>query len=300
MKPDKILIIADMDGCSNIWRRLQTFQGTNSWKESRYDYLDDVNAIIDALEITLDNPIIFLVDIHEESYNFPKEPSGRKLAYLPGIRFGEVPFFSKFPPVNGAIFIGFHVGPGEKGFAGYIFKPKFKQVLVNGEKWGELEYFSQLMGIKKVPIYFVSGTEEVVQKAEKRLPGITTMAVSKDPEDYKGNVATKRYVFKVWDNYRSKIRKAMETEGVIPSVIEKGEVEIVFKDAYSAWCIKGHECSKEKHKVTYKFNSPLQLLEIIFIHAYFDRKVMTLLPKAKLTYQNFIRNLKSRGIIKGF
>ncbi|GEM_PF-3649336 len=301
MNRNKILLIADMDGCSNIWRRLQTFQGTNSWKEARYDYLDDVNAVIDGLEIALESPLIFLVDVHEEGYNFPKPPSGKNLVILSGINSGELPFFKKFPPVDGALFIGFHTGPGEKGFAAYIFKPKFKKILVNNENWGELEFFSQMLGIKKVPLFFVSGTEEVTEKAKKKYPWVTTLAISKDPEKWReGNVSLRRYVMKIWNDYREKIGEAFTKEAKVPDVVEEGEILIELKDNYSTWCIPGFRCQKEGKQLKYKFSSPEEPLWIIFTHAYFNHRFQTYIPGLKLSWQNFIRKLKSKGIIKGF
>ncbi len=296
----KILLITDMDGCTNIWRRLQTFQGTSSWKEARYDYLDDVNATIDALEITFEDPIIYLVDVHEEGYNFPKQPIGRNLIFQPGIKMGELPFFNIFPPVDSAIFVGFHTGPGEKGFAAYLFKPKFKEIRVNGELWGELEFFIQLLAIRNIPLFFVAGTEEVVKKAEARFPGITTLVISKEPEHYRGNIATRRYVMEMWDRYREQIKLAFKGRGFTGSPIEKGELVITFKDNYKSWCLPGYKCQKDGRRLKYNFEHPEDPLFIIFLHAYFTNKISVRFNRIKLTWQNFIRNLKSRGIIKGF
>ncbi len=295
-----VLLIADMDGCTNIWRRLQTFQGTNSWKEARYDYLDDVNAAINGIELALEDPLIYLIDVHEEGYNFPKPPSGRNLIYQPGIQVGELPFFKAYPQPQAAIYMGFHVGPGEKGFAAYLFKPKFKEITVNGEKWGEFEYFNQLLAVRKTPLYMVAGTEEITARARKKFPGITTLTVSKDPETYRGNVATRRYIMQVWEQYREKIGEAFRGGGYEIEPVEEGKLVITFKDQYRAWCIDSARCSREGQTVVYEFSDPVSPLFIIFYHAYFDGNISLKLGRLKLSWQNFVRNLKSRGILKGF
>ncbi len=294
------LIIADMDGGTNIWRRIQTFQGTNSWKEARYDYLDDINAVIDAIEYRFEYPLIYLLDIHEESYNFPKEPTGRSLIFINGIHYGELPFFKKFPKIEGAFFVGFHPGPGEKGFAPYLFKPKFKKILVNGETWGELEYFALILHLKQSKLLFVSGTEEVTKKAKEKFPWVKILTVSKEPGKYRGNVAAKRYVMGVWEEYREKIGEVDTEKALIPEGVKTpGEVLIQMKDSYRAWCLKMYDCQREKKTIRYSFEKEEELINILFFHSYFNNSFSPGISGLKLAWQNNVRNLKSKGIIKG-
>ena len=288
-----------MDGGTEIWKRLQTFQGTSGWKEFRWDYLDDINTVIRGMEIAEEQPVIYVYDIHEESYNFPKQPQGANTYLFNGIRYKKFPFLDNTKKIDGALFVGFHSGPGEKGFSQYIFKPVFDFVKVNGELWGELDFFNQLIGILNIPLYFISGTFEVVKKAEKMYPDLITLGIDKDPELYRGNVSSRRFTQSIRDSYTKLIPKALQSKGIITEPVEKGAIELKIKSNKKIWQLREFDSSKNGRVIKYEFSSPEDVLKIIFCHSYFTSNFSCKTMGISSSYKNLKRKLKSKGIIKG-
>lgn len=290
-----------MDGGSEVWKRLQTFQGTSAWKEFRWDYMDDVNTVLRAIEVAEEEAIIHVYDIHEESYNFPKDLSGKNVILFNGIFYKTLPFIRREDSFDGAFFIGFHSGPGEKGFSQYLFKPGFDYVKVNGETWGELDFFVQLISILKIPLLFVSGTEEVVSKAKEKYKVPFTLSIDKDPELYRGNVSSRRFTQSIRDNYGKVISEAINGKGVLTEPLHKGNIEIKLKSGRKIWHLDNFEVSidKKERTIFYKFNTPEEILKIIFCHSYFTSNFSCKTLPLSIFLKNTKRKLKNKGIIKG-
>jgi len=295
----RYIIFSDMDGGTEVWKRLQTFQGTSGWKEFRWDYLDDINTVVRGIEIAEEQPVIYIYDIHEESWNFPKTPQGANTYLFNGIHYYELPFVDKSKKFDGALFVGFHSGPGEKGFSQYMFKPVFDYIKVNGKLWGELDFFSQLIAILDIPLLFVSGTLEVTEKINKEFPSLTTIGIDKEPELFRGNVSSRRYTQSIRDNYTKLVPKALRSEGIKTKIIKEGTIELKIKSPKKVWQISGLNSSINDRIIKYNFSSPKELLKIIFCHSYFQSNFSCNIMKTTLFYKNTRRFLKNKGIIKG-
>ena len=235
----RILIIADMEGCSLIRSKKQVF--SNSLKPvefGRKAMEHDINAVLEGLKragITE----VYIVDWHDMCDNIRRKNLKVEDLKLKIFRNGILDVLGKSHDIDAAIFIGFHSRPGKKAILSHCYSFSVKDLLINNKKSGETGLNIYSLYYCKIPVILVSGSYDAVKEAKN---------MNKDIQ----GVATKRG-FKVYP--RKEIReqligktiKAMSNPAK-PKKLKNPKIELCFKDG-SNYSIEGKNIVEKQRKI---------------------------------------------------
>jgi D-amino peptidase len=173
-----VFVSVDMEGIAGVTTARQVTRGTDDYPLARNLMMEEANAAISG---AFDGGATHVIvsDSHGDMGNLVADrvdPRAELIVGTPklpwsmmtGIRAGFAC----------ALFVGYHAGGGvEAAVMDHTFAGFFADVRVNGEPWNETHLNAALAGTFDVPVALVTGDDKCCRHAEKRLPGIRTVAV---------------------------------------------------------------------------------------------------------------------------
>lgn len=183
--PNKVLIIADIEGSSGCWSRKAAAFFTPEWARACLAMTKDVNAVAQAL-FTAGVEIVKVKDFHRTGFNLLEEHLDRRARLISGYRLGPVPGIGIPDDYAAALFIGMHAGAGTSGFLAHTLTSAFTHLTVNGQAIPEIALFAASLGPYGVWPAFFSGCPVACRQAVAFIPEISTFAIAKHngPESF--------------------------------------------------------------------------------------------------------------------
>jgi D-amino peptidase len=174
----KVFVSVDMEGIAGIATLQQVWRGSGDYPACRELMTEEANAAVagafdgGATEVVVN-------DSHGDMYNLLPEQMDPRAELLIGSP-KALSMMEGFGPGFGVcLFIGYHAAAGTQGavldhtYAGRTLY----DVRVNGESWTEADLNAAFAGTYGTPVGLVTGDDKCCLQAEKRLPGIVTVAV---------------------------------------------------------------------------------------------------------------------------
>ncbi len=175
----KILISADAEGITGIFKKSQVTPGRPDYGQLRSLMAHDVNAAIrgafegGATEVVVndshnydDNILLMDLDPRASLMSGTDKP----LIMAEGLDQG----------VDALMLVGYHSRKGAKGVISHTYYyPIVVDTTVNGVHFGEAEFVAHAAGYYGVPTVLITGDDCVTSYTEKQIPGIHTAVVKK-------------------------------------------------------------------------------------------------------------------------
>ncbi len=144
----KILIIADMEGCTGI-------ADMGQYDVCREKMTEEVGRVIQSIE-NLEDADITVADCHNQGKNIVEHFSDKGYACCEHI--WSIRDVEKY---DCAMLVGFHPRNGETGFCPHTIRPDVDELFLGEKSIGEVELVINWLAGHGVPVVFVSGDEAV-------------------------------------------------------------------------------------------------------------------------------------------
>jgi len=193
-------IVADIEGASGTWSYEDTLIGTAGWKKARRDMTLDLTAAVDAVFSAGASQAV-VKDFHRDGYNIVPHLLDRRARLIRGYFLKPVLMYGPLLDSNRAFFVGMHAGSGAQGaFLPHTLTSRISRITIGGERVCETQLFAHVLGEMGLPVVFVSGCPEACAEAEKHLPWIVSVPVTRQnkPCDEPG-----------MESYRNEMRKRL-------------------------------------------------------------------------------------------
>ena len=173
-----VFVSVDMEGVAGVTTARHVTRSTDDYPFARDLMIEEANA---AVAGAFDGGATHVVvsDSHSDMGNLlagRMDPRAQLVVGTP-----KLPWSMMTGIRDGfacALFVGYHAGAGvEAAVMDHTFTGAFADVRVNGEPWNETHLNAALAGTFGVPVGLVTGDDKCCEQAEKRLPGVRTVAV---------------------------------------------------------------------------------------------------------------------------
>lgn len=178
VRPDHLLIIADIEGSSGCWRYADGCFMSPSWPRACAAMTADVDAVVKAL-FNGGVGSIRVKDFHRTGYNLLRERLDPRADLVSGYLQGPIPGLGDPGPARAALFLGMHAASGSRGFLAHTLTSRIRELRVNGRRVCELELFAAALAPHGIRPLFFSGSPTACTQARERLPGIVTHPIVK-------------------------------------------------------------------------------------------------------------------------
>ncbi len=176
--PDRVLVIADIEGSSGCWSKRASSFLTREWIDACVEMTEDIDAVSKALfEAGVEK--VRVQDFHRTGYNLIAANLDPRIDLVSGYRRGKIPGIGTVPDAPIVMFAGMHAASGSDGFLSHTLTSRVAKLTVNGELCSEVELFSASLapfGIR--PVLF-SGCPVACRQAKKAIPGIDVYPIDK-------------------------------------------------------------------------------------------------------------------------
>jgi D-amino peptidase len=178
MLPEKIFIIADIEGSSGCWSYRASEFNNSDWFKAVYDMTMDVKAVAESL-LGAGVQQIIVKDFHRTAYNVMKEFLPKEVSLVSGYKMGPIPGIGDVGDMSHLMMLGMHSSSGSKGFLAHTFTSRISELLVNDKPVAEVKLFSALLSEKSIIPVFLSGCPVACKEAEEVVPNIDTFPIVK-------------------------------------------------------------------------------------------------------------------------
>ncbi|GAB2694544.1 M55 family metallopeptidase [Paenibacillus thermoaerophilus] len=171
----KFYVSVDMEGISGIALREQLVRGEPLYEEARRLLTLETNAVTEAL-LAAGATRVIVKDAHGSGFNFIPELLHPGAEYVMGATRVENRFPGLDETFDGALLIGYHaMGGTSQAVRDHTMTSQGWQSLrLNGRPIGEIGLDALLIGLRGVPVLFVSGDDKTCAEAASELPGVVT------------------------------------------------------------------------------------------------------------------------------
>lgn len=173
----KVLISADAEGISGIFKKSQVTPGTRDYDSFRGLMAGDVNAAIrgafagGATEVVVN-------DCHNYEDNLRITDLDPRASLMAGADKPLLMAEGLDRDVDALFLVGYHARKGARGVISHTFYyGVVADAVVNGVPFGEADFVAHAAGYFGVPTVLITGDDCVTDYARQRIPGITTAVV---------------------------------------------------------------------------------------------------------------------------
>lgn len=177
-KPDRVLVVADIEGSSGCWSKNAASFLTREWVKACVEMTKDVDAVSKSL---FDAGVkkVYVKDFHRTGYNLIAENMDPRIDLVSGYKRGKVPGIGSPPDTPVVMFIGMHAASGSSGFLPHTLTSRVAKLTVNGEICSEVELFSASLAPFGIRPVFFSGCPVACRQAKRAISGIDFFPIDK-------------------------------------------------------------------------------------------------------------------------
>lgn len=176
--PERILLIADIEGSSGCWDRHGARFMTRQWREACIGMSRDVDAVVRSL-FRQGVQAVEVIDFHRTAYNLLPELIDRRAGVRQGYAAGPVPGIGRVAGTDAVMFIGMHAASGTPGFLAHTLTSRIAALKINGRLLAEVELFASVLAPYRPIPQFFSGCPVACDQARSAIAGIRTYPIDK-------------------------------------------------------------------------------------------------------------------------
>ena len=173
----KVLIPADAEGITGIFKKSQVTPGRPDYGHFRKLMAHDVNAAIrgalagGATEVVVN-------DSHNNDDNLLIEDLDPRASLMSGTDKPLIMAEGLEKGVDALMLVGYHSRKGAKGVISHTYYyPIVMEAAVNGVPFGEAEFVAHVAGYYGIPTILITGDDCVTAYTSEQIPGIRTAVV---------------------------------------------------------------------------------------------------------------------------
>ncbi|MEH0021206.1 MAG: M55 family metallopeptidase [Desulfobacter sp.] len=178
MIPQRILIIADIEGSSACLDRSSAKFLGRGWPRACLGMTKDVNAVATALFRAGAGRVV-IRDFHRTAYNIMPGLVHPKAVLAQGYTTGPVPGMGAPGEFDGLMMLGMHAPSGSSGFLPHTLTSRIARVTVNNSLVSEAQLFSAALEPFGIPPLFFSGCPSACAHTETSMPGVRCFPIDK-------------------------------------------------------------------------------------------------------------------------
>jgi D-amino peptidase len=220
-----VYISIDMEGVAGVATREQCRRGADDFEIGRRLMTGEANATIaGAVDGGADR--VVCNDAHGDMANLLPAELDRRAELVIGSPKVE---YSMMEAITGdfavALFVGYHAAAGvEAAVLAHTYSgASFYDVRLNGESMTEAELNALVAGAHGVPVGLVTGDDKICSVAEKRFPGVRTVAVKRGVSY---NVGASMHPEEARERIREAAADAVRGAGQLEPITDDGPFEI--------------------------------------------------------------------------
>jgi D-amino peptidase len=176
--PERILLIADIEGSSGCWDRQGARFMTRQWREACIGMSRDVDAVVRSL-FQQGVAGVDVIDFHRTGYNLLPEFIDRRASIRQGYPAGPVAGIGQVAGTDAVMFIGMHAASGTPGFLAHTLTSRIAALKINGRLIAEVELVASVLAPYHLIPRFFSGCPVACDQASSAIPGIRTYPIDK-------------------------------------------------------------------------------------------------------------------------
>lgn len=175
----KVLISADAEGITGIFKKSQVTPGRPDYSQFRSLMAHDVNAaIVGAFEGGATEVVVN--DSHNYDDNLLLTDLDPRASLMSGTDKPLIMAEGLDQGVDAMMLVGYHSRKGAKGVISHTYYyPIVSEAAVNGVPFGEAEFVACMAGYYGIPTVLITGDDCVTSYTEQQIPGIRTAVVKK-------------------------------------------------------------------------------------------------------------------------
>ncbi|MFC7442784.1 M55 family metallopeptidase [Laceyella putida] len=172
----KLYISVDMEGISGIHDRSYILPDRLNYQRGRQLMTEDVNVVVETA-LACGAREIVVADSHFEGNNLLIERLHPQARLISGFQRSGYMMHGLDGSYDGVLLLGYHARSGASGLLSHTMTPIVRNCRINGQVVGEFGLNAIYAGLFDVPVWLVSGDDQLALEAKQLVPTVHTAVV---------------------------------------------------------------------------------------------------------------------------